>query len=166
MLKIWYSFVPCKFHKVFKCTLQWNIKIKYIERKLQCNYYNRGHLDKVGRSDYRKITIRSKTFTVVVSHNYHKKNKQHGSKSTNQNLQRWPFELAEESMCFPRGPLEWLADLTWLYLLTCSCMLLQSAAIRAKKLLVEIGLLGFVWKVASRKTLSVETFCFPGKRLL
>ena len=24
---------------------------------LQCDYYNRGHLDKVDQSDYRKITI-------------------------------------------------------------------------------------------------------------
>ena len=48
-------------------------------------------------------------------------------------------------------------------------MLLQSAAIGAKKLLVddqEICLLGVVCNVSSRKTLSGETFCFPKKRLL
>ena len=48
-------------------------------------------------------------------------------------------------------------------------MLLQSAAIGAKKLLVddqEICLLGVVCNVSSRKTLSGETFCFPEKRLL
>ena len=49
------------------------------------------------------------------------------------------------------------------YLLSCSWMLLQSAAIRAKKLLVEIGLLGIVCKVSSRKTLSVETFWLSWK---
>ena len=54
-------------------------------------------------------------------------------------------------------------------------MLLQSAAIGAKKFLVhdkitacakEIVLLGVVCKVSNRKTLSGETFCFPEKRLL
>ena len=54
-------------------------------------------------------------------------------------------------------------------------MLLQSAAVGLKKLLVddkitacvkEICLLGVVCKVLNRKTLSVETFCFPEKRLL
>ena len=58
---------------------------------------------------------------------------------------------------------------------TCSGMLLQSAAIVAKKLLVddkitafvkEIGLLGLVCKVLNRKALSGETFCFPQKPLL
>ena len=53
-------------------------------------------------------------------------------------------------------------------------MLLQSAAIGAKKLLVddkitasgkEICLLGVVCKVSNRKTLSAETFCLPEKRL-
>ena len=54
-------------------------------------------------------------------------------------------------------------------------MLLQSAAIGAKKLLVddkiiacvkEICLLSVVCKVSNRKTLSVETLYFPEKRLL
>ena len=54
-------------------------------------------------------------------------------------------------------------------------MLLQSAAIGAKKLLVddkiiacvkEIYLLGVVCKVSNRKTLSGETLYFPEKRLL
>jgi len=54
-------------------------------------------------------------------------------------------------------------------------MLLQSAAIVGKKLLVddkitacvkEICLLGVVCKVSNRKTLSVETFWFPDKRFL
>ena len=58
---------------------------------------------------------------------------------------------------------------------TCSGMLLQSAAIVVKKLLVdykitafvkEICLLGVECKVLNRKTLSGETFCFPRKCLL
>ena len=60
-------------------------------------------------------------------------------------------------------------------LLICSRMLLQSAAIGAKKSLAdyeitacvkEIYLLGVVYKVLNRKTLSGETFCFPEKSLL
>ena len=39
-----------------------------------------------------------------------KQNKQHGSKSINCNLQTWPFEPTEQSMCFPRGPLEWVME--------------------------------------------------------
>ena len=59
-------------------------------------------------------------------------------------------------------------------LLICSRMLLQSAAIGAKKSLAdykitacvkEIYLLGVVYKVLNRKTLSGETFCFPEKSL-
>ena len=34
-----------------------------------------------------------------------KRNKQHGSKSTNYNPRTRPFEPAEESTCFPRDPL-------------------------------------------------------------
>ena len=34
-----------------------------------------------------------------------KRNKQHWSKSTNYSLLTWPFESAEESLCFLRGPL-------------------------------------------------------------
>ena len=39
-----------------------------------------------------------------------KQNKQHGSKSTNCNLQTRPFEPAEQSMCFLRGSLEWMTE--------------------------------------------------------
>ena len=58
-------------------------------------------------------------------------------------------------------------------LLICSRMLLQSAAIGAKKSLAdykitacvkEIYLLGVVYKVLNRKTLSGETFCSPDKK--
>ena len=37
---------------------------------------------------------------------------------------------------------------------------------KSEEIAGRIGLLGIVCKVSSRKTLSVETFCFPGKRLL
>ena len=40
---------------------------------------------------------------LLVNHN---RNKQHGSKSTNCNLQTWPFKPAEKSPCFLRGLLE------------------------------------------------------------
>ena len=39
-----------------------------------------------------------------------KQNKQHGSKSTNCNLQTRPFEPAEQSMCFLRRSLEWMTE--------------------------------------------------------
>ena len=39
-----------------------------------------------------------------------KRIKQHGSKLTNNNLQRWPFEPAEESQCFLSGLLEWVTE--------------------------------------------------------
>ena len=65
--------------------------------------------------------------------------------------------------------------LTIVIFLTCGRMLLQSVAIVAKKLPLDdkiaacvknIYLLGVVCKVSNRRTLSVETFCFPEKRLL
>ena len=39
-----------------------------------------------------------------------KRNKQHGSKSTNYNPRTWPFEPAEESTFFPRDPLYWVME--------------------------------------------------------
>ena len=39
-----------------------------------------------------------------------KRNKQHGSKSNNNNLQKWPFERAEENLCFLRGPLDCVTE--------------------------------------------------------
>ena len=65
--------------------------------------------------------------------------------------------------------------LTIVTFLACGRRLLQRVAIVAKKLplddkiaacVKEIFLLGVVCKVLNRKTLSVETFCFPEKRLL
>ena len=44
---------------------------------------------------------------LIVNHN---RNKQHGSKSTNDNLQTWPLEPAEESPCFLRGRLLWVTE--------------------------------------------------------
>ena len=40
---------------------------------------------------------------LLVNHN---RNKQHGSKSTNCNLQTWPLKPTEKKTCFLRGPLE------------------------------------------------------------
>ena len=57
------------------------------------------------------------------------RNQQHGSKSINNNLQRWPFEPAEESRIFPEKSVIY-------FRLDVSC-LLQSAAMVAKKLLVD-----------------------------
>ena len=65
--------------------------------------------------------------------------------------------------------------LTIVTFLACGRRLLQRVAIVVKKLplddkiaacVKEICLLGVVCKVLNRKTLSVETFCFPEKRLL
>ena len=81
-------------------------------------------------------------------------------------------------MCFLTGPLQCVMKVKNVNdsrILTCSGMLLQSAAIVVMKLLVddkitafvkEISLLGVVCKVLKRKTLSGETFGFPQKRLL
>ena len=73
---------------------------------LKCDYYNRGHPGKVDQSDYRKMTIHSEK-VLVVNHNYHE------TKSTTWreiNSQTWPFESAEEVLCFLRGPLEWMTE--------------------------------------------------------
>ena len=58
-----------------------------------------------------------------------KRNQQHGSKSINNNLQTWPFEPTEESRMFPEKSVIY-------FRLDVSC-LLQSAAMVAKKLLVD-----------------------------
>ena len=59
----------------------------------------------------------SSRFCTAVNQNYgdsqrtlkHRKNKkQNGSKSTNHDRQTWPFDPAEVSFCFSRGPLRWL----------------------------------------------------------
>ena len=66
------------------------------------------------------------------------RNKQHGSKQTNYNLQAWHFEPAEENTRFPRGPLQWVTEakkVNGQRFLTCGCMLLQCVVIGAKKLL-------------------------------
>jgi len=54
-------------------------------------------------------------FFTAVNHNYGNsqrtlkpRNKQNGSKSTNHDRKTWPFDPAEVSFCFPRGPLRWL----------------------------------------------------------
>ena len=49
--------------QAFRATNSWIIWMDlnrwYSRQLLQCDYYNRGHLDKVGQLDYRKITIHS-----------------------------------------------------------------------------------------------------------
>ena len=56
-------------------------------------------------------------------------NQQHGSKSINNNIQRWPFEPAEENRMFPEKSVIYFG-------LDVAC-LLQNAAMVAKKLLVD-----------------------------
>ena len=68
----------------------------------------RGQLDKVNQLDYQKIIIHSESELSIIT--TMKQNKQHGSKSTNCNLQTRPFEPAEQSMCFLRGSLEWMTE--------------------------------------------------------
>ena len=57
-----------------------------LSQQLQCDYYNWDHPDKVDQLDDRKITIHSEKgscqFIITT-----KRNQQHGSKSTNSNLQ-------------------------------------------------------------------------------
>ena len=48
-------------------------------------------------------TFQGSELSIIITT---KRNRQHGSKSTNYNLKTWPFEPAEESLCFLRGPLE------------------------------------------------------------
>ena len=71
---------------------------------LLCDYYYRGTY-KVDQSDCRKYEFILRK--LVVNHN---RNKQHGSKSTSDNLQTWPFEPTEESPRFLRGRLEWVTE--------------------------------------------------------
>ena len=52
-------------------------------------------------------TFRERWLSIILTT---KRNTQHGSKSTNYNIQTRPFEPAEESTCFLRGPLEWVTE--------------------------------------------------------
>ena len=111
---------------------------------------------------------------LVVNHNYHEtKNKQHRLKSTNYNLQAQPFEPGEESACFPIGPLEWV---TGAKNFNDSCTFDLHSHVIAKHRYSSEEFPGRLqnkslcqrnisW-VLNRKTLSGETFCLPGKRLL
>ncbi len=54
-------------------------------------------------------------FFAAVNHNYgdsqrtiKNRNKQNGSKSTNDNWRTWPFDRVDVNFCCPRGPLRWL----------------------------------------------------------
>ena len=107
-----------------------------------------------------------------------KRNKQHGSKSTNHNHQTWPLEPNEESPSFLRGPLKCVREaknVNICYNFDLSRMSFQSAATVAKKSLAgdkitacvkQICLLGVICKVSNRKTLSGKTLCFLKKCLL
>ena len=148
-----------------------------ITYKLQWDYYNRGYLDKVDQSDYKEITIHSEKvkLSIIITMEW---NQQHGWKPANYNLQTSPFEPTEESLCFLRGPLEWMMEPTNLNVscifdLRSHVIAKLSTAMVVKKLLVDdkyklkqICLLGVVCNVSNRKTLSGKTFCFLKKHVL
>ena len=52
---------------------------------LGCDYYNRGHLDKVDQLNNKKITIHSSGLSIMII-SATNRNNQHGSKSANFNL--------------------------------------------------------------------------------
>ena len=92
-------------------------------------------------------------------------------KYINQNkLKMWPFEPAKESLCFLRGPLEWLMvvkNVKIIYVFDWRS--LQSVAMLTTKFLLDdkitasvkqICLLGVICKVWDRKTLTNEKFCY------
>ena len=130
-------------------------------------------VNKVDQSDYSKISIHSRKSVVKLITGTTKWNKQHGSKSTNYNLETWPFEPAEESMCFLRGLSQYMwmeaknindsciFDLQWRVIAVCGS---SSEEIVGRwqitAFVKEICLLGVVCKVLNRKTLSGETFCY------
>ena len=101
-----------------------------------------------------------------------KRNKQHGSKSANYNIQTRPFEPAEESTCIPRGPLEWVKETKNIqesYIFDLSSHVIVKRSNITKEITgndKKICLMGVVRKVSNRKTLSAETFCFADKHLL
>ena len=94
------------------------------------------------------------------------RNKQHGSKQTNYNLQAWHFEPAEENTRFPRGPLQWVTEAKKSQRSTVFDLWLHVTAMRGNRSeeiawVKNIFILGVVCKVLNRKTLSSETFRFP-----
>ena len=101
-----------------------------------------------------------------------KQNKQHGSKSTNYNIQTRPFEPAEESTRFPTGPLERgmeTKNVQESYIFYLSSHVIVKRCNITKEITgndKKICLMGVVCTVSNRKTLSTETFCFSDERLL
>ena len=95
------------------------------------------------------------------------------------NLQKWPCEPPEKKRVFPEGSVRVNNGggkcKHWLYFLLEVVILSPSEVMIGKKLLVDgkrtaclkqICLVGVIWKVLNRKTLSGETFCFLEKCLL
>ena len=108
-----------------------------------------------------------------------KRNKQHGSKSTNHNLQTWPFESAEECRFFLRGPLECVTeaksvnvnynfDLRSHFISKRGNVSKEIAGRWQNTSLCQTNIVSWVSYVKFRihKTLSFETFWFLEKRLL
>ena len=91
--------------------------------------------------------------------------------STNYNLQMWPIEPARESLCFLRGPLEWLMvvkNVNVIYVFDWRSHVFESVVMLTTKFLLDdkitacikqICLLGVICKVSDRKTLTNEKFC-------
>ena len=149
-------------------------------RALQCDYYNHGHLDKVGRSDYRKITVHSEKASYQSWLPRNEINNMDGNQPIRTYRSTWPFVPAEESLCFLRGLLDWVTgaknvnvscnfDLRWNFIAKhgngreeIACRWKQKTACQTK----QICLVGVICKVSNRKTSSGEIFCFLGKRLL
>ena len=97
-----------------------------------------------------------------------KQNKQHGLKSTNYNLQRWPFEPPEESLCFLRGLLEWMTEATKIngsYIFILKSHVIAKHGNCSKEIAGrwKNNSLGVVCELSNRKTLSGETLCFLEK---
>ena len=83
----------------------------------------------------------------------------------------WPFEPARESLCFLRGPLEWLMvvkNVNVIYVFDWRSHVFESVVMLTTKFLLDdkitacvkqICLLGVICKVSDRKTLTNEKFC-------
>ena len=110
-----------------------------------------------------------------------KRNEQRQSKSTNYNPQMWPFEPAEKSLCFLRGPLEWMTEaknvnVRFIFVLRSHVFVkrgngTEEIAGRWQnnsfcQQIINLCLLGVICKASDWKTLSsekfsvLETFCY------
>ena len=85
----------------FECTS----KCYHNERKY-CSYYSATSCCQEINNKFWKIEWLSIIFNQEI--NIKKWTKWTKNTSTNYNLQMWPFKPAKESLCFLRGPLEWL----------------------------------------------------------